>query len=73
MQNTVTAREKPEIEVTKIILPKVKNIFLLENHKRGSFYDLRFPSTIGLAYRDFFPTAERDFNAVSLPFNLCYI
>jgi hypothetical protein len=55
------------VEVTKLF-DEVKDSSLcqLASRKCGSFSDLRFfPSTIGLAYMEFFPTAERGLNGVS--------
>ncbi len=43
LSNSITS----EVEVTKIILTKVLDYFCQQaSHKRGSFSDLRFPSTI---------------------------
>jgi hypothetical protein len=39
-----------KVEVTKIKLMKVSDFCQLACPKSGSFSDLRFPSTIGLAY-----------------------
>ncbi len=63
---------EPEVKVTKIILTRKKSnsFFPMGNHKRGSFSDLRFPSTIELAYR-FLSTAKRGLDGVHLPFYLC--
>ncbi len=51
------------MDVTKIVLTKVKDFCQLASHKCGIFSDLRFHSTRGPM--DFLPTVERGMDGVS--------
>jgi hypothetical protein len=44
--NEHSSISSPEVEVTELIVTKVQDFCQLASHKRGSFSDLRFSSTI---------------------------